>query len=184
MKIKLDEMEQYSRRNCLKITGIPEEKDENTDTLVLNVINNLILKENTEKMSINEISRSHRVGKYNPKRKARYIIIKLTTYRWRARVYGNKSNLKSYNRNPSKQTGPIFVNEALTSRRAELYGKTRQLVKAKKLNSCWTYDGRIYVKLYGVRGKKMVIDSLEDLDKFEDDEGIQENEQLLISTPL
>ena len=25
-KFKLDEMEQYSRRNCLKITGIPEEK--------------------------------------------------------------------------------------------------------------------------------------------------------------
>ena len=74
--------------------------------------------------------------------------------------------------NPSKQTGPIFVNEALTSRRAEMYGKTRQLVKAKKLNSCWTYDGRIYVKLCGLRGKKMVIDSLEDLDKFEDDEGI------------
>ena len=49
MKIKLDEMEQYSRRNCLKIAGIPEEKDENTDTLVLNVIINLILKENTEK---------------------------------------------------------------------------------------------------------------------------------------
>ena len=49
VKIKLDEMEQYSRRNCLKIAGIPEEKDENTDTLVSNVIINLILKENTEK---------------------------------------------------------------------------------------------------------------------------------------
>ena len=33
--MKLDEMEQYSRRNYLKITGIPEEKDKNTGTLVL-----------------------------------------------------------------------------------------------------------------------------------------------------
>ena len=57
-------------------------------------------------------------------------------------------------------------------------------MKAKKVNSCWTYDGRIYVKLCGLRGKKMVIDTLEDLDKFEDDKGIKENEQLLTSTPL
>ena len=76
MKMKLDEMEQYSRRYCLKITGIPEEKDVNTDTLVLHVINSLILKENTEKISINEISRLHRVGKYNPKLKTRDIIVK------------------------------------------------------------------------------------------------------------
>ena len=55
MKSKLDEMEQYSRRNCCKIIGIPDEKEENTDTLVLNVINNGILKENNEKISINEI---------------------------------------------------------------------------------------------------------------------------------
>ena len=35
MKMKLDEIEQYSWLNCLKLTGIPEEKDENTGTLLL-----------------------------------------------------------------------------------------------------------------------------------------------------
>ena len=93
-KFKLDEMEQYSRRNCLKITGIPEEKNENTDKLVLNVINNLILNENNDKITTKDISRSHRVGKFDPSRhKTSDIIVKFISYRERARVYANKKNL-------------------------------------------------------------------------------------------
>ena len=186
-KFKLDEMEQYSRRNCLKITGIPEEKNENTDKLVLNVINNLILNENNDKITTKDISRSHRVGKFDPsRRKTRDIIVKFISYRERARVYANKKNLKSYNRNPTKQTGPIFVNEALTSRRSELYGKTRQLVKRKKIDSSWTYEGRIFVKLCGPRGKKIVVNSLEDLACFRDDDDDDNNNEathFLASTP-
>ncbi|XP_062608448.1 uncharacterized protein LOC134270265 [Saccostrea cucullata] len=185
---RLDEMEQYSRRNCLKITGIPEEKGENTDKLVLNVVNSLILKDNTEKITVKDISRSHRVGKYSPgPNKPRDIIAKFVSYREKARVYGNKRNLKSYNHNPSKQTGPIYVNEALTSRRAELYGKTRELVKKKKVDSCWTYDGRIYVKLRGQKGKKIPINTVDNLDCFyeeEDDAIHNEGEQVLASTPI
>lgn len=175
--LRIDEMEQYSRRNCLKITGIPEEKNENTDTLALNVFNNLVLKENTKKISVKDISRSHRVGKYDPRRKTRDIIVKFTSYRDRAKVYGNKKNLKSYNNNPSKQTGRIFINEALTTRRFELYGKTRDLVKKKKIDSTWTYDGRIYVKLSGPRGKNVIINSLEDLECFHEDNADSNHEE-------
>jgi hypothetical protein len=45
LKIKLDDQEQYSRRTNLKISGIKEQgREENTDDLVLDVINNLIFK--------------------------------------------------------------------------------------------------------------------------------------------
>lgn len=44
LKQRMDDMEQYSRRTCLKISGIKENgKLENTDNLVLDVINDLIL---------------------------------------------------------------------------------------------------------------------------------------------
>lgn len=99
-------MEQYSRRNCLKITGIPEEKNENTDTLAPNVFNNLVLKENTEKISVKDISRSHRVGKYDPRRKPRDIIVKFTSYRDRAKVYGNKKKPKIIQQQPIKANWP------------------------------------------------------------------------------
>lgn len=69
-------------------------------------------------------------------------------------------------RSSSKQTGRIFINEALTHKRAHLYSEARALVKQKKINSCWTFDGRVYVKLLGVNGKKMVINSPDDLESF------------------
>ena len=106
-------MEQYTRRNCLKITGVPEEPNDNTNVLVMTVINNLVLKENEEKITIKDISRSHRVGKFRPKIRPRDIIVKFVSYRDRARVYGNKRNLKAYNNN-TKKTDPIYINESLT----------------------------------------------------------------------
>ena len=71
----LEDLQQYSRRNCILVTGVPEEPSENTDKLIKE-------KElSTEKMEVplndKDIDRSHRVGK--PKAgKARAIIVKLT----------------------------------------------------------------------------------------------------------
>lgn len=47
---------------------------------MLKVINNLVLKENTQKFS-EDNSRSQRVGKYDPPKKTRDIIGKFTTIR-------------------------------------------------------------------------------------------------------
>ena len=188
LKSKVDDMEQYTRRNCLKITGVPEEPNDNTDVLVMNVINNFVLKEKEEKITIKDISRSHRVGKSRPKNRPRDIIVKFVSYRDRALVYGNKRNLKAYNNNPTKKTDPIYINEALTQTRSELFRKTRELVKSRKLHSCWTFDGRIYAKLHGVHGRKIIISSVDDLDQFldeeDDDPDKNQEQQFLASTPI
>lgn len=65
LKLKVDDMEQYTRRKCLKISGILENSNDNIDQLVFNVVNNSVLTENEEKIKIKDISRSHRVGKFN-----------------------------------------------------------------------------------------------------------------------
>ena len=115
-------MEQYSRRNCLKITGIPEEKNENTDKLVLKVINNLILNENNDKITTKTFQDHTELASLTlvATRQVTLLLNSLASGRG-PEFYANKKNLKSYNRNPTKQTGPIYVNEALTSRRSELY---------------------------------------------------------------
>ena len=56
---KADDQEQYSRRTYLLIHGLTETKTENTDEVVLDVINNKL---NIEMSQIN-IDRSHRLGK-------------------------------------------------------------------------------------------------------------------------
>ena len=54
-----DDQEQYSRRSCLRLFGLPEVDNENTDELVVNLCRDQ-LKIN---VGIEDIDRSHRVGK-------------------------------------------------------------------------------------------------------------------------
>ena len=82
LKIKLDDQEQYSRRTNLKISGIKEQgREENTDDLVLDVINNLILKHQGVSLNYSHIGRTHRVGPpptTSTKNRPRDIIIRFT----------------------------------------------------------------------------------------------------------
>ena len=54
---KIDDAEQYSRRSCLRIAGIQESNNENTDDIVLNLAGPLNIDLNPH-----DIDRSHRVG--------------------------------------------------------------------------------------------------------------------------
>ena len=55
---KLDDIEQYSRRNCLLFTGIVEKDNENTDQLILDTCRESMGIE----LSLQDIDRSHRIG--------------------------------------------------------------------------------------------------------------------------
>ena len=72
---KADDQEQYSRRNGLHIHGLNETKTEDTDEMVLDVVNNKLHIE----MSQISTNRSHRLGKRkDPGQKPRAIIVKFT----------------------------------------------------------------------------------------------------------
>ena len=58
MDRSLDRHEQYSRRNCLLIHGVKENEKEDTDEVVIEFFE----KEMKEKLSANDIDRSHRLG--------------------------------------------------------------------------------------------------------------------------
>ena len=95
-----DTAEQYSRRNCVRITGIPESFNESTDDHVMSMANALNLD-----LTINDIDRSHRVGKPG---KPKAIIVKFATFRARQKLYKSRVQLKT-----SGYEG-VFVNEDLT----------------------------------------------------------------------
>ena len=88
---KIDRQEQYSRRNCILIHGITENKEENTDQQAIRFIN-----ENLDiKIDEIDIDRSHRIGRYDKtKKKARPIIVKFARYNVRGRVFREKRKLK------------------------------------------------------------------------------------------
>ena len=104
---KIDELEQYSRRNCLLINGIkkadpPKENvseetsevstQENTDIAVLLIFNEKLGVD----VHIKDIDRTHRIGKQKQKNKdaPRPVIVKFSNYNTRERVFQARRKLK------------------------------------------------------------------------------------------
>ena len=149
--------EQYSRRNCLVVFGVPETEGENTDDIITDICSNIL----GVPMSNTDLDRTHRLGQKptrrsrpeDPKPKTRGIIVKFTSYQTRAKVYNNKKKLKGKR---------LFISESLTSSRLDLYTKLYK-DHANDIIATWTQDGRIYVIPKG--GDRVMINKLSDIDK-------------------
>ena len=93
---RCDDLEQYSRKNSIQISGIPETQDENPFKIVMEVCNKkLNLK---SPLQLSEISNCHRVGQRKADGSHRQILVKFMNYQIRKRVFGAKSELKHHNK--------------------------------------------------------------------------------------
>ncbi|XP_053385838.1 uncharacterized protein LOC123539936 [Mercenaria mercenaria] len=163
---KADDAEQYSRRNCLRIRGVPEEglsiitesmqgKPEATNDELSSENGDDVTVQNKDEstdskvrqlasvMEVNfetsDIDRSHRIGQKTPG-KPRDIIVKFVSYRAKNAFYRARFNLRSCG------FPGVFINEDLTKARSSLFYKARQLLRDRFLAGAWTYDGAVVVK--------------------------------------
>ncbi len=125
-----DELEQYGRRWSVRISGIRERLDENTDDLVLDVARQMGLN-----LCPSDINRSHRVGKRNGQG-PRDIIVKFVRHNDKYEFYWARFKLRP----------PIYVREDLTRKRNHLFFLARQAKKNDLIAKTWTNDGSIYVE--------------------------------------
>ena len=87
---RIIEMEQYSRRDSVRITNNwPESDKEDTDELVVQLCEAVGSENKPE-----DISRSHRVGKPVNDGKPRPVLVKFTSYRARQKLFVKRSKLK------------------------------------------------------------------------------------------
>ena len=94
LKDDQDRLEQYSRRNSLRISGLPEQDGENVLKKVVDLCNNKL----KLPVKISDFDRVHRVGKSGSP--ARPILVKFATYGVRASVFKAKSVLRPGGRHP------------------------------------------------------------------------------------
>ena len=129
---KTDCQEQCSRRNCILIHGIAENKEENTDQEAIDFINdNLHIK-----IDEIDIDRSHRIGRYDKsKKKARPIIVKFAKCSVRGRVFREKRKLKGTGKSNTKSLTTKGTGELNDAR--EKYG----------FNYVWSYYGNVLYKI-------------------------------------
>ena len=95
-----DGLEQYSHRNSLRISGYPEDKDERTDQVMVQLAGSLGVD-----IASNDIDRSHRVRKFDDrpssgkgpgaKGHARDIIAKFATHYARDKLYQERKELRN-----------------------------------------------------------------------------------------
>lgn len=130
---RIDDLEQYQRRQCIRIFGVKEEEAEDTDKIATEVARKIGVE-----LDVNDIDRSHRVGRRDTE-KPRPIIVKFVSYRKRSEIYRCKRRLKS--------TG-ITIRDDLTKARHALL---RESISRFGLHNVWTMDGVVIVNHEGTK---------------------------------
>ncbi|KAK3909440.1 Protein unc-13-like protein C [Frankliniella fusca] len=126
---RIEESEQYSRRNNLRIFGVAEGPKEDTNQVVMDVAKKI----GACSITVSQIDRSHRIGK--PGSKPRPIIVKFIGYGPRRAMFSAKKALKG---------SGVTIREDLTKQRLDLL---KQAAEAYYEKNVWTQDGVIMVKV-------------------------------------
>ena len=175
LQLTTDELEQYSRRNTLRVSGVLESENEDIVDNMLHLFNDKL--ELDPPLTHENIDRIHRVGKPNASHPWQ-ILVKFSTYNARQSVYSEKKNLRNSippTRDPEAesqddtaashedevQQPKIYLNEDLTKRWATLLWEARKLVRAKKFKTSWSFHGRILIE--NRYGRIKTVNSVEDI---------------------
>ena len=144
---KIDNLEQYGRRQNLEIAGIPVQDGEDTNAVVMEVAKLLDVD-----ILPSHISTSHRlpkkIGQNGNVIRTPPIIVRFTNRDIRNKLCANRKHtrtldLKKFSVNDTKK---IFINENLTQSRKRLFWKTKQRAKNENWKYYWTHNGSILAK--------------------------------------
>ncbi|KAK4876081.1 hypothetical protein RN001_012503 [Aquatica leii] len=148
LKWQINDLEQYSRTNCVEISGVPELKNENTMSVVEAVGTDLGL--NLDSYTIDTC---HQLKK-NFNNQPRNIIVKFVRrldkeefLRCR-RIKQNLSvnDLHGDMRNPANSNNTIYINESLTFYNRQLCAKARAFKREKNIKFLWIRNGKILMR--------------------------------------
>ena len=144
----LDEQHQYSRRNAIRIDGIPNESDGTKETQLkleakVKDVLKKVMKVDLEK---SDFCRMHRIGKQPSSGKPKQVILKFTNYDAKHRVMKSRKSLRLLHES-GQGMHRMYINDDLTKQRAQLARLAREARKNKDIKDTWVYDGRIYLKL-------------------------------------
>lgn len=158
----------------MRITGIPEQETEDVSAVTLEMINRSVCQD--EPITVADVDRVHRLGPRRDDGAPRPILLRLSTYQARNRIYkrrvllnpkrrhGTPGNPWGTRENVDRADGEgvlaeegavragragrqaVFINEDLTRSKAKLLWSARQHKRNNKVKDCWSADGNILVK--------------------------------------
>ena len=136
MMEKIDQLEQGTKANNIKISGVKEEEGEDITAKVVDIVRDQLKVHN---MNSDDIKDAGRMGK-KTETNTRDILVKFKCSTIRDTTYKKRKLLM-------RNDDPIYINEDLTQCRSQLFYEARKLRKKGKLFGVWTQQGNIMVKL-------------------------------------
>ena len=131
----INDLEQYQRRNNIRISGIKDTEDETCFQTMETVCLELNKRAAGLHITPNDIDIAHRLGKYDKDRN-RNIIVRFVSRAQKIRVFKYRKELK---------TADVYINEDLTKLNQDVLTSVR--VKRKDIiEQAWTFEGRVYAK--------------------------------------
>ena len=142
---QLNDIEQYSRRQCVNISGIPESSNEDAKKIVLEL--SAVTGAHLEP---GDVDVAHRVGRQKPG-KTRTIIARFSTLATRQAFYNARRGLRGARAPPGSRLtdeilGKTYVSDNLTRQNELLMYQARQLKKKGKVFAAWSDQGKLKVK--------------------------------------
>lgn len=162
VEIRMRNLEQYSRRTNIEISGVPETKGEVVGELLQDVAKAVRVD-----MRHANVVAAHRVPTFN-KQRAAPIIVKFVTSEERdmwITAFKEVRPLTADKINPAFNKVKVFINEHLSPENKKLLSKTKEVAREKGYKYVWSREGKLFVRREnGDRCKK--IDSESDLIKL------------------
>ena len=158
---QLNDLEQYSRRLCINVSGIPETEGESTDRIVTD-----LAKMAGVAVTPADIDRTHRIGKPSSG-KSRNIIVRFTNFPKRQELFNARRELRKPrtvrgSTVTAETAGKTFLSDNLTRQNQHTMFVARGMKKEGKIHSAWTDVGKMKIRLRE-GGPTTVIRSVDDL---------------------
>lgn len=174
MEQNLDNMEQYSRRDCLEVKGVPIQDGESTDGIIKTIGENIGVS-----LEDSDISVSHRLRENKPSRSERSsdpaIIVKFVRRNKRDEFYRARKHLRGKS---TKDLGlsrrvesSLYISESLTKRNKDLFYECLRARKELKYNFIWTQAGKIFLRKDARSAAKLITNGRA-IEKLYDLEGV------------
>lgn len=155
---KADDNEQYSRRLCMRISGIPVSKDREDGDVCLNKVKSIVnLIDNVDIPEVH-YDRAHRIGKGKTNEKGeveRQMIVKFISWSARTKIYKNRKSLVNHR---------IYLD--LTKRRFDLLKLAQVKVQGNNLIDFVFADINCKLSMRLKNGKFVYFSSEDELDKL------------------
>ena len=148
----IDEVQQYSRRDCLEITGIPILPEENPKQLIKEI--GTLIDVNVEDV---HLAAAHRLP--DTKNVKHRLIVKFVHRDKREEMYKKRRNLIGKNISnllsvqaamglAATSNNKIHINESLTGYRKQLFGRINDFKRKNNYKYLWTANGKIMLKAH------------------------------------